>query len=156
MAKSNNWRDNDAKSWKTNTTDNGVDRRTCDITTHSKLDDVVSALGGDVGTPFFADDQRTVSTPGTPETLISVVVPAATTRRINKVRVSCTKLGKFEVKINSTVVGTGRTGPGEMNVEFNFNPARPASATDTISITFNQLRGAATDVEAYLMAMDET
>lgn len=156
MAISNNRKDRERASFKENATDGGTDRRTCDITTHSKLDDVIAGLGGSTGTPFHAVDQRTVATPGTPEDLISVTVPASTTRKISKVIVSCNKSGKFEVKINAIVIGSGRTGPGNTNVEFNWLPTRSAVATDVIKVTFNQLRGPATDVEAYLMATDET
>lgn len=156
MAISNNRKDRERASFKENATDGGTDRRTCDITTHSKLDDVVNALGGSAGTPFHSRDQRTVTTPGTPETLITEVVPASTTRKISKVVVSSTKLGKFDIKIDSTIIGSGRTGPSNMNAEFTFSPAISATATQTITVEFNQLRGPATDVEAYLMANDET
>lgn len=156
MPISNNFRDKDNAAWKENATDGGTDRRTCDITTHSKLDDVVNALGGSTGTPFFAEDQRTVAVVGTPETLISEVVPAATTRNISKVRVSCSQPGKFDIKIDSVIVGSGRTNASMMNVEIEFSPNRPATASQTISIVFNQLRGPASDVEAYLMSVDKT
>jgi hypothetical protein len=45
MSISNNFRDKDNAAWKENVTDGGTDRRTCDITTHDKLDTLTEGLG---------------------------------------------------------------------------------------------------------------
>ena len=109
------------------------------------LNDILTELGGSAGTPFFSEVQTT---------LISEVVPASTTRKLSKVVVSCRKAGKFNIKINSTIVGSGRIGPGKLNAEFRFSPVRSAVATDTIVVEFEQFIGTTTAVEAYLMATD--
>lgn len=46
MPISNNRKDRVRAAYKENATDGGTDQRTCDLTTHDKLDDVISALGG--------------------------------------------------------------------------------------------------------------
>lgn len=118
------------------------------------LNDILVQLGGSSGTPFFTQAQSTAT--GGVDTLISTSVPALTTRNISKVIVSSRQAGKFNIKINSTIIGSGRTSAANMNVEFSFMPSRSASAGDTISVEFEQTHGKLSDVEAYLMATDMT
>ena len=119
----------------------------------SVLNDILLQLGGSAGTPFFSDASST--TTGALQTLISEVVPGGVTRTISKVIVSSRAPGNFEVKINGAVIGSGRTGPSEMNSSFIFMPGRDAAATETITVEFTQAYGkVGTDIEAYLMATD--
>jgi hypothetical protein len=136
--------------------DGNVARRVVDALSHDKLDAIIAALGGSSGTAFFAETQ-TVTTPGSTQTLITEVVPVGTTRSLNKVVVVCRRSAKFEIKINSTVVGSGRTGSASMNASFVFLPVRYAASGDTITIDFEQTSsGPSVDVEVYLMATDVT
>ena len=127
-----------------------------DETAIGVLQNILTELGGSAGTPFYAQAQTT-TTPGALQTLINETVPASTTRSLNKVVVVCRRSAKFEIKINSTVVGSGRTGPANMNVSFVFLPVRDAAESDTITVDFEQINGGpSVDVEVYLMATDKT
>lgn len=118
------------------------------------LNDILTQLGGSAGTPHFAETQTTAT--GAVDTLINETVPALTTRNLSKVIVSCRQAGKINIKINSDIVGSGRTSASNMNFVFRFMPSRSAVAGDTISVEFEQTHGKLSDVEAYLMATDMT
>jgi len=113
-----------------------------------------STLAAVTSTPFFTE-ASTITTPGILQTLITFVVPVSTTRRLHKVVVTTRQRGFFRIFIDATVVGSGRTGPAAMNVEFLWNPLRPAVAGSTIKIEFTAASDTpVSDIEAYLMASD--
>jgi len=116
------------------------------------LGDILNQLGGSAGTPIYFESSGV--TTGVLQTLISEVVPALTTRTISKVIVSCRQSGVFNILLNAAVIGSGRTGPSQMNTSFSFIPGRAAAAGDTIKIEFTQSTGPSTDIECYLMATD--
>lgn len=120
------------------------------------LDDILVAVGGSSGTAFF-DEAATVTNPGVTQVLLSNTVPVSTTRTLSQFIVVCRVPGKFEIKLNGSVIGSGRTGPAHMQVIFPFNPGRNASAGDSITLEFTQITGGPiVDVEAYVMATDNT
>lgn len=119
------------------------------------LEQILIALGGQSGTAFFDDDIGVTDTIGTPKTILSSSVPVATTRSINKVVVTSRASGRFEIKIAGVKVGSGKTGPSEMNVEFVFSPVRVATATQLVEVDFTMLYGkVGQDVEVFLFATD--
>lgn len=127
--------------------------RTCDDTAIAVLNQILVELGGTAtGTPFYNSVQSIAD--GTVQDLIDLTVPAATTRTISSVVVSCRQPGKFTVLIDSTVVGTGRTGPGSPNASFVFVPGRAALTGEVIKVQFEKTYGPNSDVEAHLLATD--
>lgn len=103
MAISNNFRDKDNAAWKENATDGGVDRRTCDITTHSKLDDVVNAIGG---------------TSDTTTTVINKAVPTAGVE-VSQALPANTKAFRFRSRSRGTLIlayGVGETATNYITV----------------------------------------
>lgn len=153
-----NRQDRDNAAYKQSShTPGAIDRRTCDEGANDKLNTIIDLLdvdGSGAGNPFFASGSDV--TDQSAKTLVDVTVPVATTRNITKVVVTTKTSGKFEIKIDGVVVGSGRTGPGQPNVEFTFLPYRGASAGQQITIEHTSASGPPSDVEAYLMATDLT
>lgn len=120
------------------------------------LGEILTELGGTPGTPIFVDvPNGTSGAVNVQTTILSSTVPALTTRTISKVKTSTRSAGKFEILIAGSVVGSLRTGPAQMNEEFNFEPGRVANAGETIEVKYTLDRGATgQDVEVYLMATD--
>ncbi|MCP3684546.1 MAG: hypothetical protein GY861_17915 [bacterium] len=107
------------------------------------------------GSSFHLPSSATTVVSGTPLTVLSSTVPASTTRKITNVRVTTRASGKFEIKVGSTVIGSGRTGPANMNVAVEFLPSRAALTTEVITVDFTMLHGKiGQDIEVYLMAND--
>lgn len=115
-------------------------------------------ISGDVsttpGTGTFTDAQ-TVTTPGIEQSIFSFSVPAATTRNLVSLRVSCRLPTTFNLEAGGATIATGRTGPSEPNAQFNWLPPRGVSAGTTIELKLLARSGLpSTDVEAYLMSGD--
>ena len=101
------------------------------------------------------DQAAGVTTPGTPQTLITHTVPASTTRRLFNIIVTCRQPGKIVILLNEQLIISGRTSPSENNVHLPHYPPRILSEGDIIKVTFTAMSGSpATDVEAYLQADD--
>jgi len=89
------------------------------------------------GTSLYFDAPTITTTPGTIQTLISFVVPAATTRYLRTFKGSCNWDGRFTVELNGSIIASGRTGPGDYNIEFPWrDDPRATFATDTVEIKF--------------------
>ena len=127
--------------------------RVCDDTAIAVLNQILVAVGGTAtGTPFYESAEDVAD--GTTQTLISVTVPAATTRTVSQIVVSCRQPGTFKVFIDSTLIGSGRTGPGNPTDSFTFVPGRAASTGEVIKVEFTKTHGPNSDVEAHLLATD--
>lgn len=133
-----------------------VAKRVCDEVSHGLLADIITALGGGTGTPFFAQAES-LTVKNVLTSIVSVTVPVSTARKLTRVSISCSQQISYKISIGATVVGSGRTGPGNPNDSFVFNPNRTASAGDTVKIEYLQQFGpAGMSIEAYLMALDES
>ena len=132
-----------------------VCRITCDTDALVVLNDILTQLGGVPVTDSFFAESQSVTTPGTLQTLINETVPAGKTYKLNNIIVPCKMSGHFDIKIDSVIVGSGNTGPANMNARFNFNPIRAATAGQVIKVEFTAKTGTPTgaNVEAYLMAI---
>ena len=113
----------------------------------------IIAGAGPIGSPHFADAD-TVTTPGGTKVLISESVPAATTRCLTKVIVSCRKAGIVNVTADGSLIGTSRTGAGKPDALIEWNPTRAITTGVTIEVTFTQTNGTTTDIQGHLMATD--
>jgi hypothetical protein len=110
---------------------------------------------GDTSGDAFFKEAQTVTTPGVTQTIISEVVPTGKTVNILKVDLSCRLEGRFDVKIDSLIIGSGRTSPGSPNAVFDWRPFREAQTGETIKIEFTAMSTRpATDVEAYLQGRE--
>lgn len=107
------------------------------------------------GSPHFADADDTTTAGGT-KTLISEAVPAATTRCLTRVIVSCRKAGIAKVTADGALIGTSRTAPGKPDAVIEWTPIRAIATGVTIAVTFTQTTGTTTDIQAHLMATDNT
>jgi len=147
--------DAENQKFRVNPSSNNVEVRVSDEDALQKLCDILAALGGSgTGTPHFAQAQ-TVTTPGATQTLISEVVPAATTRQLCQVIVTCRQAVQFDIFDGATVIGSGRTGPGDYQTTFKFDPKRDILTGVTLKIEATSLATTCvTDIEVYLMALD--
>lgn len=106
------------------------------------------------GTPVFFEVSSS-TTPGVEQTLISLTVPAATTRFLYQVVVVCRMEGVFKILSDSYLIGSGRTGAAQPNVAFLFNPPRPTSAGSVVDVLFEARVGSpVVDVEVFIHATD--
>jgi len=105
-----------------------------------------------LGTPFFVTAE-TVTIPGTPQTLITSLVPVSTTRRLKSVTVICRGTTKYRVKIGSALIGSGRTGPGSPESKFVWDADKDAATGTTITVIVDS-KSPAQDIEVFLQAID--
>jgi len=134
---------------------NNTRQKVTDSISQSKLDQIISLLGGSSGTPFFRENQ-TVTIPGSTQTLINEIVGVGKTLTIKRVTISCSQSVTYEVKIDSTIVGSGRVGPGNLDSSFVFDVDRTATAGQAVTVTIlTQTGRPASDVEAYLQALEQ-
>lgn len=97
----------------------------------------------------------TSTTPGTWQDLISETVSANKQINILRIDLTCRLEGLMEVYIDSTLIGSGRTGPATKNIGFNWVPYKSASAGEVIKVKFRAHSFRPADnVEAYLQARE--
>ena len=125
-----------------------VARRVCADATDPVAVTIVSGTGG-LG--VYLDDQRTPVL-GT-QTTISNAVPAGKTHSLTQVRVTCRQPIEYRVKIDATVIGSGRTGAGDYNSSFTWSPNRPATAGQTVSVEIDA-KQPLSDVETYVQMIE--
>lgn len=107
------------------------------------------------GIGHFADSSDTI-TPGAAQDLITETVPAGIQRQLSKLFVSCRFEGFYEVLLDGDVVGSGRTGPGNVNSRYEWTPVRPAEEGQEIIVRFTARAGApaTATVESHLQCTD--
>lgn len=93
---------------------------------------------------------ETTTTPGAPQTLLTILVASMTRVDLYAAIVSCSFVTAFKVKVDGVIVGSGRTGPGEQQARFPWTPLLPVAAGATITLELVQSFGPAVDVEAFL------
>jgi hypothetical protein len=111
----------------------------------------VQVVDGEPGTPTHFTSGE-LNTTGLLQTLISQTVPASTEYDLYLATVICRAHGKFTVKLNGSLIGSGRTGPSLGSLSsFKWSPRYVAVAGDQIQIQFKADRGSPiNEVEAYL------
>lgn len=106
------------------------------------------------GTRYFKKALDTTQ-PGVEKTLISDTVAVGNQINILQCDVSCRHEGLIKIYVAGAVVGSKRTGPGNVNETFFFNPYHEASAGDTIEVKFEAAAfRPVTDVEAYIQGRE--
>ncbi len=98
-----------------------------------------------------------VTTPGIQQTLIDTTVPALKTRKLTQVTVRCRAHARYTIESNSSIIGSGRTGPAGTDSVINYTPRESVLTGDDIKVKFTAISATpVVDVEAYLMASDLT
>lgn len=108
----------------------------------------------DEGVPFFAED-TIAGVPASQETALTFTVPTGIIRKLTQVVVSSTIRGLFKVYADSDIIGSGRLGPANLNVSFQFSPPRPIAAEAVVTVTFEAPADApVASVDCYVQASD--
>jgi len=107
-----------------------------------------------LGTPHFNPGSG-LGDPGNFKTFVSDVAPAGKIRNITQVIVTCGLEGYFQILVDSAMVGSGMTGPGNHTVPFYFDPPYPVNAGSTIEIQFRQRKNTPpVQVDVFLQSTD--
>lgn len=102
------------------------------------------------GEPYLAEVQS-LTNPGNSVTLVNYTVPAGDSVRLLHFAGSCALEGRFEIKIDSQIIGSCRTQPGAPNCDFYWSPLREVLPSEVITVEFIAMAGRpSTFVEAYL------
>ena len=113
-------------------------------------------LGANAGSAKFVDYQGN-SNPGNWQVLINETVPTGKKYYLLKLFLSYRYEGLMQVYIDSDLVGSGRTGPGEKNIGFDWAPFRTATAGAVVKVQFRAHSNRPIDsVETYLQAREVT
>lgn len=133
-----------------------IAKRVTDECNKAILEQILVELGGSTpGVPYHLNDVGVTDVIGVPKDILTSTVPAATTKSIANVFVSTRAAGRFEITIDGTKVGSGRTGNSNMNVQFEFSPAISVATGLEVKVSFTLLRGqVGQDVEVYMMGTD--
>ena len=110
----------------------------------------VVTLSDLVGEPIH-DYAAGTTIAGTEVTVLTVTVAAGKKRRLTQCLMSSSVVGKMVVKLNGNVIGVVRTSPAELNPAFNWLPAKPITASDTVAVTFTaRASSPSADIEVFL------
>ena len=85
------------------------------------------------GLPHHLVDERS-SNPGTLQAVFSDTVPAGKIRYLGSAILDCRTEAEFVVKIDGTLVGSGRTGPGAPMAKFKWSPLKEAGPGSVITM----------------------
>ena len=106
------------------------------------------------GTPVFHDFVGQTN-PGVLENIISVTVPSTKTRQLHQVIVCCRINLRWRLLVNSTVIGSGRTGAAHPVDVFSYIPSRSVNSNSLIQLeVLVPASGPVVDLEAYIQAAD--
>jgi len=115
-------------------------------------------LRGDKGSISFSESFGTpkdfpysdVTIIGTEQTVISQVIPSAKQWRMRRLSVHCRAYVRFDVYLNSDLIGSVFTNPIINNDKFIFDPFKVLSTGDQIDVKYNQTYGPILDVSVFL------
>lgn len=93
--------------------------------------------------------------PGIEQTLINVTVPVGTVREIQKLVVACRSHASYQIEVDGTIIGTGRTGPSNPKDVFEWRPSYAANAGEDITLKLLASSGPIIALEAFLMGVDK-
>ena len=114
----------------------------------------ITSATGSTGASTFHDVTGFTPTAGVEVDVISITVPGGETRRIVSLFATCRQSGVFRVKIDASIVGTARTGPGKANIELRWPVNRDVTAGQIYKVTFEQCPSRPTsDVDAHLSVL---
>lgn len=96
------------------------------------------------------------STPGTPQTFISAVVPVGKEWRLRQVDVRSRAHATFSATVDSVEFDSGRTGPADANVSDELAIWVKASAGQTVALVYDQPLVPPVPVEARILYTEHT
>jgi hypothetical protein len=106
------------------------------------------------GDPKFLDG-LTLTTPGVEQTLATDIVTAGKTRLLSSIKVSCFQSGTWIARMDSDIIGSGRTSSGQPDSFFQALPRRTLTALSTFTLKFtSRTGGPASDVTYHVMATE--
>jgi len=100
-------------------------------------DPIPVIINDSAGVGFFEDVEITAIA-GTEQTVITRNVAAGTQEKLSRLNVSSRFSSETKVYINSVLVGTCKTGPANPDAFIDWEPSRPASASQIIEVKFRQ------------------
>lgn len=95
------------------------------------------------------------STPGTPQTLISQVIPPGVLIKLRRVEVVSRAYSEFTVLAGVAVIKEGKTSPDETTVSLPFDPWHPSVNPEVIQVKYSQIDGPAIPIRARLYYTQE-
>lgn len=99
---------------------------------------------------------QTTATQGSDVTVFtSTAVPGGAERWVNKIDVTCNKAGKFTILKGASVIGSGRISASELNKPFLFIPGYKMSATEVLTVKFEQFNGTNGNIEVYAQGIEK-
>lgn len=117
-------------------------------------DDLSGTPGAGQGTPFFLSYAGD-TIPGTAVSAFSFTVPASTRRDLKKFNFTSFGPVFYEIKLDGSLIASGRVSAGNLNHEFTFDPVYPIPAGGAVTVDFTGLSGSPVQcVEAYLSGYD--
>ena len=110
----------------------------------------------DLGVPFNEDYSNTIVGAG-PHTLIDVTIAASTTRYLSYLKIACEYVTETLVTIDSTVIGTLKTGPGQPTDFIEWTIKRPILTGENLKVVLTKGNGYPdVDVGAHLMGTEKS
>lgn len=120
------------------------------------LEEDNSGSSGFVETNFFQDFYDVV-VGDTPATIFDYEVPVSTILFLSQLLISCRLEAEIIVKLNSTVIGSLRTGAAKPVAKFSWDPNRECVAGDVVQVILTKRAGTPDiSVGAHLMGLTQT
>jgi hypothetical protein len=85
----------------------------------------------------------------------TTVVPAAKSRYLAKVEITCSRAGRFTILKGATVIGSGHLSATTHNYPFFWVPAYTLLTGETVEVKFNQDRGTAALVDVFVHGIEK-
>jgi len=111
----------------------------------------------DISGNRFYEKNQTVTTPGVEQTLISETVGVGLNVNLIDCQVSCSREGVLKVYVENVVIASARTGPGNPNAIFLWNPYHSVLETETVEVKYLASNwNPVTEIEVYLQGREIT
>jgi len=112
---------------------------------------ITTSNGGDEKHFQFAGSTN----PGTTQTIFNIATPLGKRREVHRIVVACRRELKFKVYDDTTLIGSGFTGPQQQNINLAYSPPYVIGENKSLKVDLVFFTGSPiTDVEAYLMCLD--
>ena len=112
---------------------------------------LIQPSAGSQGEGFFLNGIGS-TTPGTEQTLISTTLAFDIELMLAQVR--CNMEGTFKIFVAGSLIGSGRTGPGNRNPSHYWLPSKNADSGDLLELKFTAfLQTAIVPIEAFISAV---
>lgn len=121
---------------------------------------VASSSGSTLtGTPYFDDGATDTVANGVEQTLLTRTVSVGLKRQLTRLVLTCRLHGHFKLEVVGMAqpIATGKTGPAEPTVSFDWYPTRDLVAGSQYTLKFKPVAGSpARPISFHLMGADAT